>query len=114
MRIVNLDTFKLLPSGTVFLKYAPCYFDELCSKQETLPYDFCSEALTTEIECNSGSDMPALLTVAENDTNFHVKMNFDNTRRDGCFEDNQLFAIYDKQDVVGLIEKLNKCLKSYS
>jgi hypothetical protein len=37
MKIVNLDTFITLPSGTLFAKYEPCVFGPLSVKYETLP-----------------------------------------------------------------------------
>ena len=109
MKIVNLEQFRALPEGTVFMKYEPCIFDELCVKGETWEYDWLYENITTQIECTGSGDFSDKLDAAL-ETGCSVAMDFNSWGRDGCFDNDQLFAIYEKQDVTGLIEKLNHCL----
>jgi len=112
MRIVNLKTFRSLPINTLAMKYEPCIFGDLFVKGETWEHDFLLENITNEIESGSSDDMTDKLFMAEKKGD-SVKMNFDAIRRDGMMEDRQLFAIWEKEDIKGLIAKLNKCLESY-
>ena len=114
MKIVNLSEFLNLPSGTVYMKYEPCVFQDLCVKDDsiTATNDFLYCSITCGIECTSGNDMVDKLFAAE-DNNTSVGLNFDIIRRDGCFEAGQLFAVYEKEDVEQLIAKLGVCLQQY-
>ena len=109
MRIVNLKTFRELPVGTIFQKYNPYCFDELSVKNKSLPHDFFYEPITGCVDCNSSDDFVMQLTKAENGES--IKMDFNIGQRDGCFEDDQLFAIYEMEDVFKLKDKINQCLQ---
>jgi len=39
-----------------------------------------------------------------------VEVDFENTSRDGMFEDEQLYAVYEKEDVEKLIARLQQTL----
>lgn len=110
MKIVNLQTFRTLPSGTIFMKYAPCYFEALSVKGDTLEHDFVSGEMAAPVDANdSGEWADKLFEAAENGTS--VGLDFDCYGRDGCFEDKQLFAVYEKEDMEKLIAKLQECVK---
>jgi len=113
MRIVDLDTFRALPNGTLFMKYEPCCFGNLGVKVETLNGDFLFESITDGIDASGSDEMFDKLFAAEKDSTLSLKMDFNATDRDGLFEADQLFAVYEKEDVVGLIDKLNECLAAY-
>ena len=108
MKIVGLEEFLKLPEDTVFMKYKPCAFEELCAKMKTLPHDFALCTLTTEVDSVSSDDMFNRLDEAL-EIGGSVKMDFHSNMRDGCFEKDQLFAIYEKEDVQGLINRLIEC-----
>lgn len=110
MKIVNLETFRSLPNGTVYTKYEPCCFEGLCVKQGTIEHDFFYESITDEIECHGSGDMVDKLSLAK-ETGCSIKMDFEATMRDGFFEENQLYAVWEKEDVEGLVSKLQKCLQ---
>ena len=114
MRIVNLEEFRGLPDGTLFMKYEPCNFGGLCVKIETLGSDFLFEAITDEIEASGSDELFDKLFAAEKDSTISLEMDFDATDRDGLYEADQLFAVYEKADLVGLINKLNKSMASYT
>lgn len=110
MKIVNLKSFRALPSGTLFLKYEPCVFGELQVKGDTWEYDFLCGEMAAPIDANSSDDYGNKLDDAmENGTS--VALDFDCYGRDGCFDDNQLFAVYEKEDMEKLISKLQECMK---
>ena len=109
MRIVDLKTFRSLPEGVVFMKFRPNVFGELSIKGETWEYDFLYADLTKNILCEGYSEKFEILHKAESDQSLSVKLDFDCYSRDGCFEDDQLFAVYEQSDIDGLIGSLKKC-----
>ena len=114
MKIVGLEEFRKLPEGTIFMKFEPCTFEELGIKGETWEYDFLYCDLLTQIESSGSEEECLLLSDADNDSSISLKLDLEGYGRDGCFEDNQKFAIYEKQDIENLITKLSHCLiKAY-
>jgi hypothetical protein len=109
MKIVNLQTFRSLPANTLFSKYAPCNFGDLCIKGETIEHDFYVQQIADAIEC-SGSDefVDKLYHAAE--TGESVAFDFECEGRDGLYENEQLFAVWELDDVRALIERLGQCL----
>lgn len=108
MKIIKLEEFRKLPEGTLFMKYEPCVFEDLQSKGETGEYDFCSENITYWPDCTGSDDFAKKLLLSE-ELGESVLMDFDCPGRDGCFDEAQLFAVYDKKDIEMLIDKLNRC-----
>ncbi len=109
MKIVSLKEFLLLPTGVVYMKYEPCVFEDLCVKDDSLNKDFFYSNITYDLDCTGCDDFAdKLFDAQENKTS--VKTDFDCVGRDGCFDDEQLFAVYEKEDVERLIDKLNKSL----
>ena len=109
MKIVDLETFLGLPRGTIFLKYEPCFFEDLRSKRSSIGNDFCSEDITAEILCDDSDEFQKKLFSAH-ETGDSLLMDFDCGSRDGCFKSDQLFAVYEKSDLTMLIDKLNRCM----
>jgi hypothetical protein len=111
MKIVDRKTFLALPEDTLFAKYAPCYVEELTIKGETLTGsdDFYYQAIALAVDANDSEEMFHRLHESQ-ETGCSVPMNFDVQGRDGCFDEGQLFAVYERQDVEALIERLKRCL----
>ena len=109
MKIVNLTTFRALPPNTVFSKYTPCAFEDLHIKGETWETDFLTQSISDAIASTGTSDFMHQLDNAQQ-TGASVPMDFDNACRDGCFESDQLFAVWEPQDVAALITRLQECL----
>lgn len=102
MKIVDLDRFLLLPNGILFFKYVPNSLEELCIKRQSLleSKDFCYSTLV------DGNNIPEKLN-----TTFHVDIT--SSSRDGCFDDDQLFAVWEKHDIEQLQTELNSLLSNY-
>lgn len=109
MRILNLKQFRALPEGVVFMKYTPSFFGSLQEKGETWGSDFISAELTDNINCGSSEELDLILDKAEKDSNYSITMDLECGGRDGFFEDEQLFAVYEQIDIDNLIEKLKTC-----
>ena len=113
MKIVNLQTFLTLPAGTIFMKYVPCYFETLSAKGDSIPEtrDFTYGDMAAPVDANdSGEWADRLFDSEANSTS--VALDFDCYGRDGCFEDKQLFAVYEKEDMQKLVAKLQECIEA--
>lgn len=110
MKIVNLEQFRKLPPNTLFAKYEPCVFWEFCIKGDTWEVDFLvSHDIPGSIRASSSDEHSRLLHMAQ-ETGKSLVMDFETEGRDGCFEENQLFAVWEKRDIEQFIGRLNRCL----
>ena len=114
MRIVNKQEFYQLPEGTLFAYYEPIIFDDLCIKYQNLyneknePIDFLYECLLGNVDSQGSDDYANILIKAQKDKS-SFKLDFDCGERDGLYQDDALYAIYEKDDIVDFIRKLNFC-----
>lgn len=109
MKIVNAKKFLAMPPNTLFSKYEPCCFDDIQIKQETCgTNDFLVQEISSAIRHDNSNKFNEILEKAEI-THESIDMDFDITGRDGCFDDDQLFAVWENKDIDQLIEKLKKC-----
>jgi hypothetical protein len=110
MKIVNLIEFRKLPAGTVYCKYKPCYFGELEMKGDTLEVDFYAASLIANVKW--GHDSSGMIDILDNavKTGDSFELEVDAICRDGYFEDDQLFGIYETNDIKQLIGKLEEAL----
>lgn len=111
MRIVNLATFLTMRPGTVFSKYEPCVFGELMVKHESSEStcDFYCSGLANEVDSCELGEMIDLLETAQ-ETGSSVPLHFNTVSRDGLYEQSQLFAVWERADVEGLIGRLQAAL----
>lgn len=109
MIIVNRQKFLKLPTNTLYSKYEPCVMRPLEIKGETTSTgDFITQEINDAIDCNDTCDMVIKLASAEHGK--HVGFDFDCEGRDGCYDEDQLFAVWNKKDVAMLIDRLKMCL----
>jgi len=105
MKIVNRQEFLELPSGTLYATYTPVFFGELSIKTRSLDNDFCYKSLLDSELC--GSELFNVLLNTQ--PLLKVELNFDtctSTSRDGLFDNDQLFAVLDKEEHRELINLL--------
>lgn len=115
MLIVDRKTFMAMPAGTVFAKYEPCVFGDLSIKEDTIgDIDFCVQEIipwfTNTVDFSTWADA---LEAAANGVP-SPPLDYDICGRDGMFEVDQLFAVFERHDVEALIARLTKSLDSYS
>jgi hypothetical protein len=111
MKIIKRKEFINMPCGTVFSYYKPCMFNELmikASDSSSWGNDFLYDDIIGPIEADSSDDFLDKCENMENGVSLPV--DFENTKREGLFDDKQLFAVYEKEDVKKLIERLEKTL----
>ena len=106
MKIINREKFLKMPYGTVYAKYKPFVFEELCIKEESLEDDWFYSDIVDAIDLYQEEGFEEILLRAEKTGNT-IHMDFHTLCRDGCFDPDQLFAVFEIQDVKALIYKLS-------
>ena len=109
MKIVNLEEFRKMPLGTLFSKFEPCVFESLCIKgQNTGLQDFYSQDISSAVvDLQSGCPEKLLDAHTSGES---LPMDFDSVCRDGMYNSKQLFAVWERDDVLKLVAKLNESL----
>ena len=102
MFIVNRKTFLAMPEGTVFAKYEPCIFGELMVKGETWTNDFLYQSFGW-----IDTDGEPFVVLSKMEKSQVISCPVDvSTRRDGLFDEDQLFAIYENEDIRAIVNAL--------
>lgn len=106
MKIISRETFLLMPEGTLFSKYEPCVFGPLCIKGQTIgANDFLVQKIADSVDASSFDDFSQILFKSQQSgKGFKIDLNCEG--RDGMFEDDQLFAVWEIADVESLIQRL--------
>lgn len=109
MKIVDRKTFMEIPENTLFAKWEPCWFGELMIKGETIGNDFIMQDIASAVKCNDSGEFAEL---CDHSAQYGVSlaMDFYCEERDGCFDEDQMFAVYERDDVLQLIERLKACV----
>lgn len=123
MRIVGFREFLQLPDGTVYADFDPMIFSGLNVKRDSLKNSdesgriYCNDFLYDSIHCAVESDSSGqrvdMMFDAMKDSSKSLSLDYDCTSRDGLYDAGHLFAVFEKQDVIGLIEKLQWALSKY-
>jgi hypothetical protein len=111
VRIVNRKEFLSMPSGTLFSKYTPQFFDEFRIKGDSIDeIDFYYQSLVDPIDAESSSDLFEKLDAAQGGAELPIDLHCES--RDGLFESDQLFAVWSPSDVLALIRRLQEAFDS--
>ena len=112
MKIINRQQFLEITVGTVYAKYEPCIFGDLLikCKSEGMENDWFYTEIADAIYCNDSIEMFEKLE-SSRIKGVSLPMDFDIMTRDGCFDKDQLFAVFEVADVVALIYRLGKALE---
>ncbi|MCY9367602.1 hypothetical protein MOF14_12745 [Bacillus spizizenii] len=113
MRIINLQQFIRLPRGVLYTKFEPDVFFQIAIKEDSITEtnDWLYQDLL-EIKSTDSVELDEILSKAvENGDSF--ELNYECLTRDGLFKSDQLFAVFEKEDVKSLIKRLNETLDSY-
>lgn len=109
MKIVNRKEFLKLPENTVYSKFEPNIFEYIQIKGESIEdIDWFFQPITDSIEVEGS--YPAIHLDKAIKTGKSINMDFNLQERDGCFDQDQLFAVWEKEDVIQLIARLSRCL----
>jgi hypothetical protein len=114
MRIINRAEFQACPAGTIYSKYQPCVFDELSVKTSGPLQEGQTDDWTRIILCDAIEAIDELefidACIRAQDSGLELRMDFENVSRDGMYNKDQLFAVWDRRDVEQLIATLQQTL----
>jgi hypothetical protein len=105
VKIVSRTEFMNLPAGTIFNKFSLGNLGDPCIKGET--WNDCQDFLVQyfdNLKSESGTEYIDTHFRLENGE--EVALDFDCLGRDGCFDQDQLFAVWSDADVAALIHRL--------
>jgi len=111
MKIVNRKEFLSMPKYTVYMKK----FDDICGfgdieVKTSAPEDQWGNDFVVDYMCVFMKEpFNDVMAFPELGDEFRFEEN-QNTR-DGLFENEQLFAVFDNEDIQQVIDKLKRCLK---
>lgn len=111
MRIVKREEFLKLPSGTVYAThYNDDGFGTLCIKRSSSPNnDWYYTDLNDFDDCDNSDDRyKKMKLMREEGASYPLRL--DTQSRDGLFEEDEFFAIYERGDIQNIITKLTECL----
>lgn len=115
MKIINRKQFFELPDGIIYSKYNPCYFDGLYIRLEVIkningePIDFYYKDLIAQLDVNDSEEYNDVLLEVEK-TNGDIKLNFNCSLRDGFYDDDEMFAVYSREDIINLSNTIAGCI----
>ena len=111
MKIVTRKELMELPAGTVFSYYEPCVFHDLNIK-DSEPNDgspdFVISGLIGSVAHTSSEEF--VENCEKMQRRYSMPVDFELTGREGLFDHEQLFAVYERADVEILIERLKNTL----
>lgn len=112
MRIVDRATFIALPARTVYQKYKPCIFGPINIKLDSVQdFDWFELCGVDQPDFPENNDTGAWVACCdEMEHGGSLPMVFETITRDGCFDKDQLFAVWEDADVLGLIGVLQGTL----
>ena len=112
MKIVNREDFLKLPANTVYCKYGDGPFGEIEIKASDPQDDWGNDYVVNYLNtyCETPFDKDTTLGDIELGTEFRFDEN--QTSRDGLYDYDQLFAVFDNDDIMQVVDKLMKCVTS--
>lgn len=112
MKILTRKEFLKTPRNTLFSYYEPCNFRELnvkTSDGNDYENDFVYFSLIAEFDIKNSEEFSEKCQRME--LGESIPQSFEETTREGMFEDEQLFLVYEKEDIKGMISTLSDLLK---
>jgi hypothetical protein len=107
MKILNRKDFLKTPAGTLWSYYEPCNFRDLSVKtsdRKDYENDFVSFSLIAGFDFFDSGEFLEICQRMEMGES--VPQSFEQTTREGLFEDEQLFLVYEQGDIQKMIETL--------
>src|SRR4030042_389222 len=100
MRLVCREEFLKMPEGIIAMKYNGGSFDGIFVKGKSLNNDFILTYLTNQIDTTGSDDLFDKLKLLEDGKSLSIS--YEETMRDGEYQEDQNFAVWSAQDIDGL------------
>lgn len=107
MKILNKKEFLKLPQGIFFCKGVRWCFYDLWVKGESTQTDFYSHHLCAIDAFDGGEMADRHEDMLENGTSYPINRS---EMRDGCFDDDDIFLIYEKEDLKMIKELMERAM----
>ena len=96
MRLYTRSEFLELPAGTVYCQGGEWYFENLCFKAETRGNDW-RYTDPAWVDCESSEEcIDRLIEMKEHKASYAMQ---ESEGRDGCYNDDDLFLVFEKPDL---------------
>lgn len=105
MRAVDRKTFLMLPAGTIYCKGIKWAFDSICIKGDSLENDWIYLDPSWPAAHDTGAAVEYLEMSLADGMSFACE---DAMGRDGCFDDDAVFLIYEKRDLDELRQHIDR------
>jgi hypothetical protein len=114
MKLVNRIEFLKLPNGILYSFYESLGdLQGLFMKIDSREHDWIYNDLTNNVDCNDSGEFADIMLDIEQNKRESFKLDLDCGLRDGFFEDNQLFVVYELDDVEKLLTKISSIAANY-
>lgn len=94
-----------MPVGTLYARYQPCCFDALMIKGESIDIDWYEQQLIGDFTDSDGSE-DFLRICDEMQAGESHTVDFAIQGREALFDDEQLYAVFEPDDLDNLIKRL--------
>lgn len=114
MKIINREEFLKQSEGILYSEYKPFSFYGLYVKGNTISseehgnFDYNELGLIGNINADNSDELYYKLDVAEKISR-KLNLDFECGMRNGGFDGEQLYAVYEQKDIEGLINVLKSC-----
>lgn len=108
MRIVDRNTFISLPCPTVYVKILQRWVidDTLCIKVGNMANDWVYQSFYSPVSDDPSDGLAHCDEMIDNGTSYPIDQ--EATSRDGCYDDTEMFLVYEKDDICFLIDRLTE------
>jgi len=107
MRVLRCKDFLDLPAGTLYCKGAEWHFGDMQVKGETFDNDWFTRTLNWPLAQDTGEAINKLETSLNGGSGFSLE---DAESRDGCFDPDALFLVYEEKDLRELKEVIDRAV----
>ncbi len=104
MRVVNRKAFLALPEGTIYCKGEEWVFEGLCIKERNSGENDWYEYDPAWIDEDSSTCFDSLSEMLESGASRPMQ---DTICRDGCYDDDAIFLVFERGDLLKLRDRLN-------
>ena len=113
MKVINRRDFIKLKAPVLFSEFEPCVFGPLSIKYQSYEFDsggndYCDVTINSAIKSESSFDFSNKCFDME-EKNISVDVDLETATRDGMFNYDQMYAIWENKDIDKLISKLKEC-----
>lgn len=112
MKIVNRKDFLNTPKGTLWSYYEPSVFRDLnvkTSDKHSMDFDFVYFGLIGEFNAPNTETYFDICRQMEQGKS--VPISLEETQREGLFDEDQLFLVYENDDIKKMVDMLSSLVK---